>query len=358
VIRLNHTLNALLAATLVATATAHADAPSPKLPEEMDEKIVAAIDRGLQYLAKVQQPDGSFPETWDARSYPATMTSFAGLAFMAAGSTPEEGPYADHVRKAMIYLLELGEKHPEGLIAGPQEMRSTYGHGYAMMFLAQCYGVEQNEDYERRLKKLLDKAINLVARGQSPKGGWLYSPTGGGDEGSTTACVLQGLRACRNVGLKVSKETIDNAVGYLRFTQNPDGGIAYSAAHRGGSRPALAAAALTCFYSAGIYDREAGGDSPESVMVDKLWRYLRVATKNPDAVGGFYFYHHFYLAQAYYQRGGEKWERYYKQISGDLLKMQSSNGTWPGDDVGTTYGTAIACFILQLPYGYLPIAEH
>ena len=28
-----------------------------------------------------------------------------------------------------------------------------------------------------------------------------------------------------------------------------------------------------------------------------------------------------------------------------------------GDGVGTTYGTAIACIILQLPYGYLPIYQ-
>lgn len=336
---------------------ARAAAPGPNLPPLMDRPIVEAIDKGLAYLAKVQQPDGSFLARWDSRSYPATMTGLSGLAFMAGGSTPEAGPYADQVKKAMIYLLELGEGHPDGQIAGPDEMRATYGHAFSMLFLAQCYGMEANTEYEGRIKRLLEKAIRLVARGQSSRGGWLYSPMGGGDEGSTTAGVLQALRACRNAGLKVPRETIDRAVGYLRYTQNPDGGICYSAAHRGASRPAISAAAVACFYATGIYDRDMGGEGAETVMVEKLWRYLSVATKNPEEIRGFYCYSHYYLAQAKYQRGGRDWELYYTQIARELLAMQAPDGSWPGDDVGQTYGTAIACFILQLPYGYVPICE-
>jgi hypothetical protein len=37
--------------------------------------------------------------------------------------------------------------------------------------------------------------------------------------------------------------------------------------------------------------------------------------------------------------------------------MQSPDGSWNGDGVGTTYGTAMGCVILQLPYGYLPIYQ-
>ena len=353
----NFAIGCAAAAVCAAAGSAGAAAPGPVLPPEMDRTIVAAVDKGLSFLAKMQQPDGSFPAKWDAHSYPATMTSLAGLAMMAGGSTPEDGPYAENVKKAMIYLLELGESHPDGLIAGKEERRCTYGHGYAMLFLAQCYGMEQSRAYARRIKGVLDKAILLVARGQSRGGGWLYSPMGGGDEGSTTSCVLQGLRAARNVGIKVPRETIDRAVGYLRHCQNPDGGICYSSGNRGGSRPALAAAAVTCFYSMGIYDRQTGGQGAEAIMVEKLWRYLKVAAKNVDDIAGFWNYHHYYLSQAKYQHGGKEWREYYQEISRELLRRQAPNGTWQGDDVGPVYGTATACFILQLPYGYLPICE-
>ena len=33
------------------------------------------------------------------------------------------------------------------------------------------------------------------------------------------------------------------------------------------------------------------------------------------------------------------------------------DGSWEGDGVGKTYGTAIATFILQIPYNCLPIMQ-
>lgn len=338
-------------------APVRAGQPAPELPKIMNPKVQESIDKGLVYLAKNQQPDGSFLAQWNGSSYAATMTALAGMAFMAGGSTPEEGPYADNVKKAMIYLLELAEAREDGLIAGRDEKRSTYGHGFAMMFLAHCFGMERSTEYEGRIRKVLEKAIVLLYKGQSKHGGWLYSPSGGGDEGSTTGVVLQGLRACRNVGIKVPKDMIDKSVGYLRLTQNPDGGIAYSLAYRGGSRPALAAQALACLYAAGVYDRQTGGQGPEVIMSEKLWRYIKNLGNDDSDIKGFFFYHHFYFSQAMYQRGGTEWDQYYKHISRQLVEMQASNASWAGDDVGPMYGTALACVILQMPYGYLPICE-
>lgn len=328
------------------------------LPKLVTSQIATAISKGLDYLAKTQQPDGSLPANYGGRSYPAAMTAFAGLAFLTSGSTPSKGIYAENIRRAMVYLMQLGDAHPDGLIAGKVEARCTYGHGFSMMFLAQCYGMEPSGEFEQRLKHTLDRAINLVAQGQSDKGGWLYSPVGkGGDEGSTTACVLQGLRACRNAGLKTPTETIDRAVGYLQHCQNPDGGIAYSAVSRGYSRTAISVAAIVCYYAAGVYDRKAGGKGHESQFVDRLWRYVDDNVREFSNPKEFNIYLNFYLAQAKYQRGGAHWNDYYRKISRDLLTSQRPNGSWPGEDVGPIYGTSVACLILQLPYGYSPLCE-
>ena len=40
-----------------------------------------------------------------------------------------------------------------------------------------------------------------------------------------------------------------------------------------------------------------------------------------------------------------------------LLSQQRRDGSWEGDGVGSTYGTAIALTILQLPYAYVPIYQ-
>ena len=349
--------------------------PGPRLPEEMGRTAaekrdtIKSIDRGLKYLARTQRNDGSWLNQGGYGTYPAVMTSLAGLAFMTGGSTPETGPYARNVTKAMIYVLRVAESHKDGLIAGPgAESRSMYGHGFSMLFLAHCYGMEIGEEYELRLRKVLNKAIALTAKSQSDlgqhlkhAGGWIYTPASRGDEGSVTVTQLQALRACRNVGIKVPKSTIERAVAYLKHCQMSDGGICYSARSRSSSRPAISAAAIACFYAAGIYDRRAGGaEGTESQMVARLLAYVKSRVKvttGTSGTWGHYFYTHLYMAEALYSRGGKDWKEYYPQIRKRLLDTQSPDGSWNGDGVGTTYGTAIATLILQLPYGYLPIVE-
>jgi hypothetical protein len=241
-----------------------------------------------------------------------------------------------------------------------------HGHGFALLFLAQCYGMDLDEKTEKRLKNVLDRAVAITQKSQSDNGvavnnagAWLYTPESGGDEGSVAVTQLQALRACRNVGIKVNKRTIERAVAYLKCCQNADGGISYNYAGRGsGSRPPISAAGIACFYAAGVYDRDSGGKGPEAEMVAKLLKYCqgKINVEGGD-VSGHYFYAHMYYAEAMYQRGGKDWEDYYPKIRGKLIGTQSPDGSWNGDSVGTTYGTGIACLILQLPYGYLPICQ-
>ena len=358
---------AAVAVSQACLPAARAEAPSPILPEMVTRKSVKAADRGLNYLVKTQRTNGGWLNSGGYGTYPAAMTALAGLALMAGGSTPESGPYARNVTRAMSYLLRIAKSHKDGLIAGPGgEGRSMYGHGFSMLFLAQCYGTEINREYEKDLREVLTKAVMLTAKSQSDlgkqhnhAGGWIYTPTSNGDEGSVTVTQLQALRACRNAGIKVPKTTIDRAVAYLKYCQMADGGICYSARSRGSSRPAISAAAIACFYAAGVYDRQTGGKGAEADMVEKLVKYVsaHVGANAGRAWGGHYFYTHFYMAQAWYQRGGKEWKAYYPQMRDRLMQLQSPDGSWNGDNVGTTYGTALATIILQLPYGYLPIYQ-
>ena len=357
------------AVLLAATAgRASAEAPSPLLPAMMEPKTIRAVDRGLNYLVKTQRRDGSWLNQGAHGTYPAVMTSLAGIAMLAGGSTAETGPYSRTVTRAMNYILRIAEAKKDGLIAGPgYEGRSMYGHGFSMLFLAQCYGMEIGKDQEKRIARALAKAVALTAGAQSDlgkqydhAGGWYYTPTSHSDEGSVTVTQLQALRACRNAGVKVPKSTIDRAVAYLKRCQMSDGGICYRAGQKGSSLPAISAAAMACFYAAGVHDEQAGGRGAEAKMAEKLLDYLRKKVqvgKGRSRYWGHYFYTHFYMAQAMYQRGGADWKKYYPQIRDRMMGMQNPDGSWNGDAVGTTYGTAIATIILQLPYGYLPICQ-
>ena len=296
-------------------------------------------------------------------SYPTVMTSLAGLAFLAHGDTPFRGRYATVVKKALDYILRRAEaplkrnpKAKELLITAPgEEARSMYGHGFSMLFLAQAYGMCDVAVYQQRIRKVLEKAIVLTARSQSGKGGWLYTPNSRSDEGSVTVTQVQALRACRNAGIKVPKKTIDKAVRYIEICANRDGGISYSARSKGRSRPAISAAAVAVLYNAGQY---------ESTYAQKGLKYILKNIKvggGTRSIFGHWFYTHLYMSQAMYTSGArtpKNWDNYYPKMRDTLIKKQNKgDGSWMGDSVGTVYGTAIACLILQLPYNTLPIMQ-
>jgi hypothetical protein len=341
------------------------EASSAQLPKMMDKRTVDAIERGLNYLANAQRQDGSWLSSGRYGTYVSSMTSLAAMAFMAGGSTGEEGPYRRQVKTAMNFCIKAAKLGKDGLLVVPSSGgRSMHEHGFMMLFLALCYGMQADTEQGQELMQILTKAAEMTAKSQSDlgkhlnnAGGWYYTPESNEDEGSVTVTQLQALRACRNAGIKVNKSTIERAVAYLKYCQMPDGGICYSARSRGSSRPAISAAAIACFYAAGVYDRKIGGAGQEAEMVEKLIQYCRKSADVGQRNDGFWFYTHYYYAQAMYQRGGKDWEEYYPKIRDHLLSTQAPDGSWNGDNIGTTYGTAIATIILQLPYGYLPVYQ-
>lgn len=313
----------------------------------------AAIERGVNFLVKTQGRDGSWRTRVRYGTYPVAMTALAGLALMSHGSTPVEGPHAGSVRRAVNYVLNAADPKT-GLIARVgEEQRPMYAHGYGMLFLAEAYGMDRDPTRQQRIKEVLQKAVMLTARSQSDDGGWYYSPESRADEGSVTIVQMQGLRACRNAGIHVPKSTVDRAVDYIRISQNPDGGIRYTARGGGGSREALTAQAIAVMYNAGQYDHPVAQKA-----MDYVQRLLTNRGSAWNAFGGHRYYGLFYCAQAMFLSSDEHWQSFYPDLRESLLRQQNTgNGAWDGDGVGETYGTAKALMILNLPYRHLPIFQ-
>jgi squalene cyclase len=334
----------LLLGGLLAAPSRAQDAAVPTLPQGVTKETMQAIERGLAFLAREQNKDGSWRTGGGFGSYPVVMSALAGLALVASGSSSERGPHAKHVRRAVNFCLS--QQQPNGLFAAPsEEARSMYGHGFAMLFLSQVYGMEEDLERQRRIRTALERGIVLTAKSQSRDGGWLYTPDAQGDEGSVTVTQVQALRGCRNGGILVPKETVDSAIRYIERSQNPDGGISYSVRSRG-SRPAITAAACAVLYNAGQYD---------SPMAEKAFKYAWANCKPTVSSDGHYFYTQLYMSQASWQKGDEYWHKYFPEIQRFLQRTQQGNGSWQGDHVGLVYGTSIALLILQIPFNQLPI---
>jgi prenyltransferase beta subunit len=341
----------LVLAAMLLQGAPRAYAAEELLPKYIDAKTQKAIKNGLDYLAKTQGDDGNWTNGQDCTAYPVTMAALGGMAFLANGNTPNRGPYADNVRRVVQYLITQGR--PNGLITSSSEESGMpmHGHGFALMFMAQCYGMETDERNRAAMKKIVNAAIDLTARAQSNYGGWTYSP-GGGDEGSVTVTQIQGLRAAQNAGFTVPKGTIEEAVKYLERCKTPEGGIQYSLGSGGGPRIAISAAAIATLYNAGDYD---------SKLADACLNYVKKQfdqqKNNWSKGGGHDFYTHLYASQAFYQAGDKYWDEYFPGARDQLLRMQARDGSWQGDGIGNIYGTSIALVILQLPYKFLPIYQ-
>ncbi len=343
----------LRAATSVVFAVlsvgAVATAQEKAYPPLVDQKIARGVKNGLEWLARNQGPDGSWRNEGGYGTYPAAMTGLAGMAFLASGSTATRGPYYKNVRNATDFLIRNSDAR-SGVISVPaEEGRSMYGHGFATLFLASAYGMEEDLRKQHRLKVVLDKAVKLISRSQSSAGGWIYTPDSNGDEGSVTVTQVQALRACRMSGIVVDKKTVDRAVSYIKRCQQSDGGISYRLNSGGGSRAPISAAGVAVLYNAGIYD-----DQP---FATKAYDYCKKNISVTTGTTGHHFYAHLYWSQAIYQRGGDDWKDYYGKMSKWMLRQQRKNGAWDGNNVGAVYGTAVALTILQLPYSLVPIYQ-
>ncbi|NIA22407.1 MAG: prenyltransferase [Anaerolineaceae bacterium] len=315
----------------------------PIAGDELSPEVVAATDRGLAYLAKVQNSDGGFGKTGGYASH-AGITALAGLAFMSEGSLPNRGKYGKNTQKCLDFLLAHTGR--SGFISGGGVSHGPmYGHGFATLFLAEVYGMSP----EPRVREKLSRAVDLIVRTQNDQGGWRYQPVKYDADLSVTICSIMALRAARNNGIKVPKSTIDKAISYVKKSQNPDGGFSYTLNSRSSAFP-RSAAGVVSLYNCGIYT------GPE---IDKGLAYLMkfIPGKADRRRARFYFYGNYYAAQAMFIAGGNYWKRWWPAISKDLLSKQSSNdGSWSGQG-GREYGTAMACIILQVPNRYLPILQ-
>lgn len=321
---------------------------SSHLPKGITPETKAAIDRGLAYLARNQDRQGSWSNRAAYGEYPVAMTALAGLALLMDGNTTTQGKYAPHVDRAAKYLVRSSTS--SGLIARTEfESRPMFGHGFSMLFLSQLYGMTEDVTRARRIHDVLFAGVQLTARAQSRLGGWIYTPDARGDEGSVTITQVQALRSCRNAGVAVPKQVIDEAMAYLAISQNSDGGIRYTASHTGGSsRPAITAAAVCCWFNAGQYD------NPRAL---RALEFCKERIRLPFTRSGHDYYAHLYFAQALFVSGDSYWNEYFPKRRDYLLAQQESDGSWWGDGVGDIYGTAVALIILQLPFNQLPIMQ-
>ncbi len=307
----------------------------------------AVVERGLKTLVALQSPDGAMGDG-------AGITGLAGMALLAGGHTPTRGRYREASAKALQYVIKAQDRMTGYLGSG---MGNMYAHGFATLYLAECYGMSPDP----QVKTALEAAIDLIHRSQNSEGGWRYMPAPIDADISVTICQIMAIRAANNVGIggERNRLVIDRALAYVRRCANTDGSFNYTVTSGGGwgtngpeGVPRCAAGTMSLI-GAGIYD------TSDPVLGPALRFLNRHVEAHLSGRGDWYWYGQYYAAQAlFHSPDPEDWDRYWAKAWKTIADLQNEDGSWTQpESYGPPYASAMALIILQIPNNYLPIFQ-
>ncbi len=363
-----------------------AGSPAPARAQgdwEITPQSEQAVARGLQWLARNQGPEGN----WQSNDLGLVGTGM--LAFMSAGHLPGRGRYSENVQRAMDYILRNADApagarrgaakvsgKPTGLLNISEPRRGMYNHGLATFALGQLYGMSNDP----RLGPTLDRALRVICQTQCDDGGWDYIAHRQQNGHDLSLAVMQALalRSAVDSGLEVPPETVDLAIKSVREHYTPQGcdrnapeeeqrkfpgRFTYSKGG-GNATTAMAAAGVVCLQEFAQYDDWRIEKNME-VIGKAIDEKARPGVKTPP----FDAYTTYYVGQALYQVGGNRWKELYPKLRESIVASQvrapgrtDTDGKWPADHrvggkAGELYMTSVACFILAMPNRYLPILQ-
>jgi hypothetical protein len=338
----------------------------------------AAVMRGLAWLARNQQPDGSWtlrgsagggmdPAAGDGQpepepeSNPIAATAFALLPFLGEGIThqrapaepPELATYQPIVEKGLVYLGSSqvrARNRDDGFFGG-----GIPGHCLATMAFCEAYGLSRDD----RVKINAKQGIKYLAAVQDAAGGWGVAPGMPGDL-ATTGWAVMALRTGQLVGLNAPAKALTKARGFVESCAAGPGD-APDSRYRPMSGQPLSAAAT----AAGLLTRMSLGWDQDEPDLLKGAAFLTHDAPSEEAAALGPLAQYFFTAQVLHHLSGEEFDLWNHRLREHLLRLQRTSGelagSWDpqGSDFGAVggrmYATAVSLLALQIYYRHLPM---
>jgi hypothetical protein len=334
--------------------TTHVAEPAP---QRTREQVDAAIRRGVEFLVRTQNADGSWGSTAPTLyldiyapgpgAYEAYQTATSALVVSALCETGGDvAGVADAVRRGTDYLVA----HSRVRRSTTDVLYNTWSHAYGLEAFAHVLRDEKDEARRAKLLKACDDAVDMLGRYEYVEGGWGYYDfdTGTQHPGNmatsfTTATVLVGLRMAKDAGVAVPQRMVDRAVTCLQRMRNPNGSFAYSIEHRywpqGGINKIQGSLARTpaCYaalraWGASVSDAQILG-AFERLRTDG--HFLAIARKYPfpheawyQNSGYFCFYGYDYATRLLPALTRSQRARAAASIASYLVPLQEPDGSW------------------------------
>lgn len=320
-----------------------------------------AVLRGLRWLVKNQNPDGS----WNKGGGPVTaaMTGFSLLSFLGHGETPVSAEFGPTVQKALDWILKNGQAN-DGRLSMEKSFSQpgVYAHAIVAYALGEYYTMTKDE----RAQALLKKAVGYIVEGQGPDGGWMYSYDKTQSDTSVSGWQIQALKAAHLSGLDIAgvDGALDKAMLNLQRVRGKNGGFGYRDA--ASEKYSLTGAGVLCTY---FWKQEKDKMVREGIeyIMDHTKKDFPVEYKHDKAD----LYAWYYNTQACLMVGGAAWNTWNRLFQNELVKNHSPDGSWPPlagksaggelqrapEGTGPFYRTNLCILMLEVYYRYMPTTK-
>jgi hypothetical protein len=346
------------------------------------EAIDAAINRGVEFLLKVQNKDGSWgtaEQTKDLNIYAPVPGAHHAFRSAVTGLCVAALLDVRSSDQRVVVAIDRGEKWllenlPSLRRATGDALYNIWGHAYGIEALARLHSYRAGDEAKQSaLRAEMIHQVELLGRYESVHGGWGYydfamqlQKPSSDPNSFTTATVLYAFHLAQTAGVSVPQKLIDRGLAAIRRQQRPDLGYLYSETFLtrtgadinkpGGSvgRSQACNLVLRLYGDKSVTD-EAIGAWANRLFARNLW--LDIGRKRPvpheswyQVAGYFFYYGHYYAALCIEHAPAQQQETLRHQLAHVMLSLQEKDGSWwdyPLYNYHQQYGTAFALMTLN-----------
>ncbi len=354
----------------------------PTIDAPSEAEIVAAIERGVQFLLQDQNPNGSWGSATRTKglniyapvpgAHHAFRTATTSLCISALIEVaPQQPESVKAIDRAETWLVEhLGELRR----ASGDAIYNVWGHAYSIQALVRLHDRHHGDpSKQQQMVELIRGQFDMLTRYESVDGGWGYydfryqanQPTSSSIS-FVNGAVLVALAEAKAIGIEPPERVVRRAIAATKRQQKPDFSYMYGEylqyqPMRGINRPGGSLGRSQCCNCA----LRLWGDKSITDNVIKNWLYrlyvrngwLDIGRKRPipheswmQVAGYFYYFGHYYAALCLEQLPPSERPPYRPLLAKLMLDRQEKDGSWwdyPLYDYHQPYGTAFALMTLR-----------
>ena len=375
----------------------------PAAAKGIDPKPISDnVKKGTAFLAKHQQPDGGWGEGEESASMGShgkmvnvsnvADTSIAVLSLFRAGSTPSSGAHSANVLKGVEFVIDAIEKSDDDSLfvtdvrgTRVQSKIGVYVDTFlSSLVLAEVKGTMPDAKSETRLTAALEKVVRKIEKNQQADG--TYTGNSGWASVLSTGLAGKSLNRAAQAGIDVDDRALERSEKMAVSSYDTKSGGFKGTGATGAGAPSDAGVAI---YNVSAQVANLSESVNTSASVEKEMQQVLADPKAPKKAkdeaksriasieetrkvseqatkstiarlsedgfvngfgsnGGEEFLSYMNISESLVQKGGKDWQKWDREISANLNRVQNADGSWSGHHciTGRTFVTSTALLVL------------